>query len=91
MRPDTWLPTSTVTVAERLPEALTREMISPRSTAAVWNCGAGAARPTNRHATRPPTITRAATIQGRRRRKRDGESVADMTDPGGNDDNARAV
>ena len=31
MRPDTWLPTSTVTTACRLPEVLTRETTLPRS------------------------------------------------------------
>ena len=32
MRPDTWLPTSTVTTACRLPDVLTRETTLPRST-----------------------------------------------------------
>ena len=40
MRPDTWLPTSTVTTACRLPEVLTRETTLPRSAAAVWYSGA---------------------------------------------------
>ena len=40
MRPDTWLPTSTVTTACRLPEVLTRETTLPRSATAVWYSGA---------------------------------------------------
>ncbi len=34
-RPDTWLPTCTVTIAESEPEAVTFEVIRPRSTLAV--------------------------------------------------------
>src|SRR5689334_2641608 len=37
MRPDTWLPTWTVTSAESVPVAVTRATIRPRSTEAVSN------------------------------------------------------
>ena len=47
MRPDTWLPTSTVTTACRLPEVLTRETTLPRSAVTVWY--SGAASPPARH------------------------------------------
>ena len=40
MRPDTWLPTSTVTTACRLPEVLTRETTLVFSTTEVWYSGA---------------------------------------------------
>ena len=78
MRPDTWLPTSTVTTADRLPEVLTRETTSPRSAAAVWNCGAGSLRPAKRQASSAPSTTTRPRIQGRRWRRRDGESVDGM-------------
>jgi hypothetical protein len=45
MRPDTWLPTSTVTTACRLPEVLTRETTLPRSRRTVWYSGAIGHRP----------------------------------------------
>ncbi len=46
MRPETWLPTCTVTSAERLPVAVTLAAIAPRSTAAVsyWTSALGWAR-----------------------------------------------
>ena len=40
MRPETWLPTSTVTTACRLPEVLTRETTLPTSAVTVWYSGA---------------------------------------------------
>ena len=40
MRPETWLPTSTVTTACRLPEVLTRDTTLPISATAVWYSGA---------------------------------------------------
>src|SRR6185503_17275101 len=36
MRPETWLPTSTVTTACRLPEVLTRDTTRPFSAVEVW-------------------------------------------------------
>ncbi len=44
MRPDTWLPTSTVTTACRLPEVLTRE-----TTSAGFGDGRSGIRARNRH------------------------------------------
>ena len=62
MRPDTWLPTSTVTTACRLPDVLTFEMTLPRWTGAVWKSGSDSPCDVQRYRTRAAR-TSSATIQ----------------------------
>ena len=66
-RPDTWLPTSTVTTADRLPEALTRETTSPRASGSVVYRGASPL-PELKRQSPPSTSTTSTSAQTRRER-----------------------
>ena len=60
MRPDTWVPTCTVTVAESVPVAVTLATTSPRATLTVTNWGTSAL-PRPFHHTPNPTVPASST------------------------------
>src|ERR1041384_7392745 len=68
MRPETWLPTSTVTTACRLPDVLTFETTLPRSICAVWYSGSESPPAVQRYRTSAARMS-SATIQMRRARE----------------------
>ena len=63
MRPETWLPTWTVTSAERVPVAVTLATILPRSTLAVSICGLGLFPALQRQIATAATSTAAAAMR----------------------------
>ena len=60
MRPETWLPTCTVTMAERVPLAVTLATMRPRSSLVVSICVLGLFPELPRQATTAATATTAA-------------------------------
>src|SRR5215211_2628201 len=67
MRPETWLPTSTVTTAWRLPDVLTRDTTLPTSAAEVWYSGAASPPLVHRYRKNRTTRTIAANQMRRPR------------------------